>query len=104
MAHGKSQPRRFWTQGIVHGSEAWVSTMMNGTPDDIVVDFGNRIAELERLAIQSSQREQELRARLEEVTRAIIRNQASAGTNRDRNISEFKAVLNLKVLTNDCAG
>jgi hypothetical protein len=75
-----------------------------GIPTILPLILENRTTELERLAIQSNQREQELRTRLEEVIRAVIRNQASAGTNRDRNISEFRAVLNLKILTDDRAG
>ena len=65
--------------------------------------------------MQSNQREQELRSseqelrnRVDEVIRVVIRsqggNQGGGGGLRDRNISEYKAVLNLKVLTDFRAG
>ena len=88
---------------------------MNGNPEAVITEMGNRIAELERLAIQSNQREQEfrrneleLRSRVDEMARAVIRNQGGnqggGGGQRDRNISEYTAVLNLRVLTDDRAG
>ena len=56
--------------------------MMSGSPEVVIAEMGNRIAELERLAMQSDQREQELRrseqelrTRVEEVTRVVIMNQ-----------------------------
>ena len=52
--------------------------------------------------------EQGLRTRVDEVIRVVIRNhggnQGGGGGPRDRNISEYKAVLNLRVLTDDRAG
>ena len=84
---------------------------MNGTPEELITDMGNRIMELERLAMQSNQREQELRrnaqelrGRVDEVTRMLMRNQGGGGNARERHISEFKAVLNHRVLTDDRAG
>ena len=77
---------------------------MSGYPSDFAADFGNRITELERFAIQTNHREQELCHHLEEVARAVIKIQGGGGTTRDRNMSEFRAVLNLRVLTADRAG
>ena len=76
---------------------------MNANPDEVVADFGNRVVELERLALQSNQREQELRGRIDDMVRAVLRNQGG-GANRDRSISEFKVVLHLRVLTDDRSG
>ena len=80
---------------------------MNGNPEALITEMGNRIAELEKLVIQSNQREQELRrnelelrSRVDEMACAVIRNQGGnqggGGGQRDRNISEYKAVLNLR--------
>ena len=88
---------------------------MNGSPEAVIAEMGSRIAELERLVDQSNQREQELRRneqelrnRVDEMARVVIRNQGGnqggGGGHRDRNISEYKAVLNLRVLTDDLAG
>ena len=88
---------------------------MNGDPEAVIAEIGSRIAELERRVAQSNQREQELRrneqelrTRIDEVARVVIRNQGGnqggGGGHRDRNISEYKAVLNLRVLTDDRAG
>jgi hypothetical protein len=43
---------------VVHGSEAGLPGMMNGCSEVVIAEMGNRIAELERLAMQSNQREQ----------------------------------------------
>ena len=67
---------------VVHGSEAGLQGLRNGSPEVVVAEMGNRIAERERLAMQSNQLEQELRrnaqelrTRVDEVTRVVIRNQ-----------------------------
>ena len=45
--------------------------MMGGNPDEILRDMGNRIVELERLAILSDQREKEFRNKTEELGRGM---------------------------------
>ena len=65
------RPRRNFALPSVHGSEAGLLLMaMNGNPDEILRDLGNRILELERLAVVSDQRERLLRNRLEELNRS----------------------------------
>ena len=83
---------------------------MKGSPQAVITEMGNRIAELERLAIQSNQREQELRSNEQELrlrvavmARTVMRNQGRGGNARERTFSEFKVVLNLRVLTDDRA-
>ena len=67
LAQGKWAPRSPLGLGIVHCSEAGICGMMNGSPEAVITEMGNRIAELERLAIQSNQREQELRRHEQEL-------------------------------------
>ena len=115
LDQGKGASRSPLGLVIVHGSEAGLWEMINGSPEAVITEMGSRIADLERFTIQSIQREQELRRneqelrnRVDEMARVVIRNQggnqAGGGCHRDRNISEYKAVLNLKVLTDDRAG
>ena len=47
--------------------------MMNGNPEAVITEMGNRIAELERLAIQSNQRKQELRRNAQELRIALVK-------------------------------
>ncbi len=54
---------------MVAQAVAW--TMMSGSPDEVLRDMGNRIVELERLAILSDQRERELRNITEELGRGM---------------------------------
>ena len=61
-----------------------------------------RVLELERGIPQSDRRERELLTRVEELTRAAARNQGEA-RNPVREISESKAVMGLKVLSDDRA-
>ena len=60
----------------VHGSDAvGIQHMMNGHPEDFIMDTGNRVVDLERLAAQSDQKEHELRSRIDNISMTIQRHQ-----------------------------
>ena len=60
----------------------------------------NRVTELERITNQGTTREGELVTRVDELTRAVVRNQGS-GRDRAKAISKSKAVAGMSILGND---
>ena len=75
---------------------------MAGNPDDLLIDMGSRIVELERLATQNDQRERDLRTKVEELSMMVAGTGIPRGTARqEKDISESKAALGLRVLPDD---
>ena len=62
----------------------------------------NRVGELERMTARGSARERELSTRVEELTRALVRNQGH-DRGRVKDISESKAIMVMKLLGGDRA-
>ena len=62
----------------------------------------SRVTELERTTNKGTTRERELVTRVDELTRAVVRNQGN-GRDRVKEISESKAVAGMSILGNDRA-
>jgi len=92
---------------FVHGSEARGhipgTTMMNGDPADLAAELGNLRRGYQELLTRLNEIERGHTQRLDELSRAYIKIQGDPRRGHHKEISESKAVMGLKVLSDDRA-